>query len=393
MMNEESMLLQSYDHPTPPLDSSNDIDNLEEEEESDREDEEVNQLSNEPHDYAARLYPSNYSRVITNIEELYYFGATAVSEKHKITDGSFIITRTIRLPFNAPEVIRLGGFEMDGMTFEFLYLRQLDSDGATIRHHEIIVEAISYTSDLSEILPLFAPFHELNLEGYTGILELVEGSLATMPAPMEWERFYIEYTRTYPSRSFGDTNGFEVYFIRDGIAFTISNIDWQPISGFLYEATGETADVGVDMNDAIFNAIVTYQGWYSVATIPRFTTQAIYRGELFNFQHFPSVLYEVQFIARLERDVTIFDDEGNVILIAQRNVPEYTEGEDYHITEQQPQSLPQAPESSGIRWGFVMLFLALIILAGIALLGLRKGWFKRKKDGDEDDFWNGNDND
>ena len=247
----------------------------------------------------------DYSRIITNLQELYYFGARPISESHFMTDNSLTIRRTYRLPLDAPEVIRLDGFTSGDMSFTFDNITRISDNGITQKHHSIIVELRTDTSDALEIRSLMHNFIMYEYEGYEGILYLVEDSLATNPIEYEWERFYIEETHIYENLPFGDVENFATFFIRDGIGFAISDIEWLPLFDPLAAQSHGT--------DLLYNAVVTYTGWYSRLTTPGFITQASYEGDMFNFQHFPSVLYEVSFVARSHRheysEINIYADE------------------------------------------------------------------------------------
>jgi len=233
-----------------------------------------------------------YARIITNIQEMYYFGVVALSESHRITEDYYFITRIVRLPFNAPEVIRLDGFELDGFVFDFVSLDAVGDNGITRKEHETTIYIQTGSSDINQImseLPWSIQYQ--TDDGYIGLLHLIEDSIVTVPAESEWVRSYLYHTITYENVLFGDTDSFTTFFARSGIAFSLYDIDWQLVHEGLEDDT--------DLSYALFNAVVTYRGWYSTTTIPYFTTYATFQGTLQNFEHFPSALYEINFAARL----------------------------------------------------------------------------------------------
>lgn len=316
-----------------------------------------------------QLQPRQYQRVITNIEELYYFGAFAIGERHFQTDDRFIIYRTYRLPFDAPSVIRLDSFELSGLYFEAQDITKLAGDGITSITHSILVEHISPTSALNSILPMFSRAISWEYNGYMGVLELDESSIEIIPAQSQWERFYFFETRIYPNVSFGDVSSFAVSFTQNvfseqnqqslPVVFSIYDIDWQPVQDFL---NIESA------NDALHNAIVTYRGWYSLMDIPYFTTRATYTGELLNFDYFPSILYEVQFVASLEQNGELSQQGG---LLEQYN-GESEQESTYTATEQPYQPLIEISTPAGGINFIPIIIVVFVLFAGF--MAFKFGW-------------------
>jgi hypothetical protein len=318
-------------------------------------------------DFAA--HREAHTRVITNLEELYYFGGRAIIERHFQTEilgeQRFIITRTLTLPIDAPEIIRLDGFVLsDGMVFEFYNLRRLEGYGVLRHYYTINVELETPTSDIqyinSRLRPFIAGF--TNSEGHQGNLFLNEESIATIPLNAEFERVYLERTVIYENVAFGDISRLAISFIEDGIGFRAINVEWQP----LY--TQGTANLSYD--ELLYNVIVTYQGWYSYMTIPAFRTIAVYSGYLYDFEHFPSAMYEVSFMS-----VSMLADER----------------EELYGYGQIPAPAPPSAQGINIVPLIITVVIILVLGAGIAF-AFKKGLFDkllkrfRQKGDDEEDF-------
>jgi hypothetical protein len=119
-----------------------------------------------------------------------------------------------------------------------------------------------------------------------------------------------------------------------------------------------------------YDALVTYTGWYSRLTIPGFSTRVRYEGELVNFTHYPSILYEVTFMAYGPGWYGAFQDEAY-----------YEEGY-------------AAADGQGFTVSFGLIaFVIVAIMAFILFMVARKrGWFglsslfKKDKDEQEEDF-------
>jgi len=341
-------------------------------------------------EHVAQSDLSRYTRIITNIEELHYFGAVHVSETHRVSESYYTITRILRLPFDAPEVIRLDGFVMDDMHFEFTSMERVSNTGVTEKFHSIPIEIITYTSDTNAIRDAMPSFVEYEIDGYVGILTMVDSSIITAPKPAQWERHYIYHTIQYNNIVFGDTDSFAVFFNVDGIVFSVYDIEWLPIEGINDHAEPGFNPIASEM---LFNAIVTYRGWYSVATIPGFTTTATYEGLLFNFDHFPSVLYEISFSAQLSNSVELQQDLNQ---ITQPNLPGLAEVEilqqEYEVAGlETPHNANESQLEISI--GNIVLAATIVVLLILVIVALKKGWFRRlfgllkKKGANEDDFW------
>jgi len=308
--------------------------------------------------------PSYYSRRITNIEEMHRYGVTNIRETHRLTEDYYFITRIVRLPFNAPQVIRLNGFTLDGLSFEFVSLAPVGEDGITFMNYTTIVELQTYSSDMSQAISEFPRLiHHATDEGYIGIMHLEDDSITIAPAASEWVRTYLHHVAVYNNIPFGDTSNFATFFIENGIAFSVHEIDWQVF--------GEPETYGVET--ILTNPVVTYRGWYSTATIPYFTAQATYHGVLQNFEHFPSALYEVHFAASL---AGVRHTTGTVLPGLE------------HVEVSSQQEASEVRDEANIT-GAVVIFIVLAFLALLFAILNKLGIFKKffgKKEIDEDDY-------
>jgi len=321
-----------------------------------------------------------YTRVVTNIEELYEFGATAIRETHGVSENYYHIIRTFRLPFDAPDVIRTEGFDMDGMTFEFSSIRPIGNHGITQMHYSLTVNIETPTSDINAILAAAPEFIHYQTEGYEGMLQLDAESLLTLSQDLEWERFYQTRDVVYEAVPFGDTSSFAVFFEEDSIAFSVYEIDWQ--------STGVASPGG----SLLFDAFVTYRGWYSTSTTPGFITRATYEGIMFNFEHFPSALYEITFAARIEAaNVEEIIPQPTLPGVIEAHDQEQHEQDVYASTQDTTQQAPPEQTTSG--WPFHILIPAVLffIVVGIGYLMYKGGLFGKlfslfKKNKDEDEL-------